>query len=104
MRKPERGMWDFFVEHGNAGVKPGAGSAEGQCSNPLSLLVPRPAREESLTSGACLGCCRSTAGSVCSVSSGRTDEGLAERCRAFLRSNPAVGRTSTSHGLSDFMP
>lgn len=23
-RKPERGMWDFFVEHGNEGVSPGA--------------------------------------------------------------------------------
>jgi len=23
-RKPERGMWDFFVEHGNEGVEPGA--------------------------------------------------------------------------------
>ena len=22
-RKPERGMWDFFVEHGNEGVDPG---------------------------------------------------------------------------------
>ena len=24
LRKPERGMWDFFVEHGNEGVNPGA--------------------------------------------------------------------------------
>ena len=25
-RKPERGMWDFFVEHGNEGVEPGTDS------------------------------------------------------------------------------
>jgi len=24
-RKPEKGMWDFWVEHGNNAVQPGAG-------------------------------------------------------------------------------
>ena len=35
-RKPERGMWDFFVEHGNQGVAPGATSFK---SETLSLLA-----------------------------------------------------------------
>ena len=26
-RKPEKGMWDYFVEHGNDGKQPGAASA-----------------------------------------------------------------------------
>ena len=26
-RKPEKGMWDYFVEHGNDGKQPGTASA-----------------------------------------------------------------------------
>ena len=31
LRKPERGMWDFFVEHGNDGVAPGKPPADFKC-------------------------------------------------------------------------
>ena len=38
-RKPEKGMWDYFVEHGNEGKEPGDASHQFQsASQQMSLL------------------------------------------------------------------
>ena len=44
VRKPEPGMWDFFVEHLNDGVQPGVY----HCLSAAELMRPMPCRQQLL--------------------------------------------------------